>query len=316
MATFQKRGDTWRAIVRTRGQYASDSFGTKAQAKAWALAKELEFGSVARGEIPDKTFGDLVRRYLEENPPSRSDTLRLNKTLKDDLAAIRVERLAAPQVAEWRDRRLKEVSPASVRREWNTLQRVCSLAVREWHWMKDNPFKEAHRPADPAPRTRRPEQAEIDAILHCLGYCHDSECGTLTAQVGAAALFAIETGMRASEICGIKPEHLSEKSVYIPLTKNGHPRTVPLSTEARRVLRQLPGGVFSLTPASLDRLWRKGRDKAAVSELHFHDLRREALTRMAKKVEVLTLAKISGHRDLKILLNTYYAPDIGAIDLD
>lgn len=36
----------------------------------------------------------------------------------------------------------------------------------------------------------------------------------------------------------------------------------------------------------------------------------EALSRLAKKVDVMTLAKISGHRDIKILLNTYYAPSM------
>ena len=49
----------------------------------------------------------------------------------------------------------------------------------------------------------------------------------------------------------------------------------------------------------------------ADQDLHFHDTRREALSRLAKKVDVMTLAKISGHRDIKILLNTtYYAPDM------
>ena len=50
-----------------------------------------------------------------------------------------------------------------------------------------------------------------------------------------------------------------------------------------------------------------GLDEA---DLHFHDSRREALSRLAKKVDVMTLAKISGHRDIKILLNTYYAPSV------
>ena len=47
--------------------------------------------------------------------------------------------------------------------------------------------------------------------------------------------------------------------------------------------------------------------------MHFHDSRREALTRMAKKVPVETLAKISGHRDLRILLNVYYNPDMAEV---
>jgi integrase len=47
--------------------------------------------------------------------------------------------------------------------------------------------------------------------------------------------------------------------------------------------------------------------------MHFHDSRREALTRIAAKVDVLTLAKISGHQDLRILQAAYYAPDMSAV---
>ncbi len=39
-----------------------------------------------------------------------------------------------------------------------------------------------------------------------------------------------------------------------------------------------------------------------------HDTRREALTRLSKIFNVMELAKISGHRDLRVLQNVYYAP--------
>ena len=50
-----------------------------------------------------------------------------------------------------------------------------------------------------------------------------------------------------------------------------------------------------------------------LSHLNFHDTRREALTRLAKKVDVMTLSKISGHKDIKILVSTYYAPDMSEV---
>lgn len=43
-----------------------------------------------------------------------------------------------------------------------------------------------------------------------------------------------------------------------------------------------------------------------IEDLHFHDSRAEALTRLARKVDVMTLARISGHKDLRVLLETYY----------
>lgn len=51
---------------------------------------------------------------------------------------------------------------------------------------------------------------------------------------------------------------------------------------------------------------RKAKARALVEGLHFHDTRAEALTRLSKKLDALRLAKISGHKDLRILLATYY----------
>ncbi|MCW4629586.1 MULTISPECIES: tyrosine-type recombinase/integrase [Marinomonas] len=60
-------------------------------------------------------------------------------------------------------------------------------------------------------------------------------------RIGAAIVFAIETAMRAGEICGITWEdvNLERRTVYLPKTNNGNPRTVPLSTAAVKVLEKL-----------------------------------------------------------------------------
>ena len=100
------------------------------------------------------------------------------------------------------------------------------------------------------------------------------------------------------------------------MTKNGYSRDVPLSSKAIELLRKLEEikieskPVFQLTSGTLDNYFRQLKAKLFIQDLHFHDTRREALTRLAAKVDVMTLAKISGHRDLSILQNTYYAPDM------
>ncbi len=93
-------------------------------------------------------------------------------------------------------------------------------------------------------------------------------------------------------------------------------RDVPLSRRALALLDQLRPvtgdgeRVMGIRSAAvLDTLWRKARDRAMLDNAHFHDLRATALTRMARKVSVLELAKISGHRDLRILQAVYYRED-------
>ena len=311
MATFQKRAGAWRAIVRVRGRYASDTFRTKAEARQWALAKELEFAAAARGEIPaGRTFGDLLARFVEDCDPPRPARLRLQRVMRETLAAVPLVDFSALHVARGRDERLAVVSAGAVRREWNDLSSVCTRAVREWRWLRANPFHEAARPPAPAPRSRRPQGDELDRILFCLGYDENKPCVTKTARVGAAAVWAVETGMRAGEICALRPEDVRGRVAHLKHTKNGDARDVPLSRRALAVWGQLPAGYFELDARTIDALWRKARAKADVDGLRFHDLRREALTRLARKLDVLDLARVSGHRDLKILLNVYYRPAV------
>jgi len=46
-------------------------------------------------------------------------------------------------------------------------------------------------------------------------------------------------------------------------------------------------------------------EKVKIENLHFHDTRHEAITRLAKKLDILDLARMTGHKDLKSLM-TYY----------
>lgn len=257
-----------------------------------------------------KTFADLLARYVEEVDPDKPTRLRLRRTQTDDLGEVPLTELSPLHIAKWRDDRLKKVGAASVLREWNTLSSICTRAVKEWRWLAANPFRDVTRPEPPAPRKRRPENTELERILFCLGYKEGEMCHTKTARAGAAAVWAIETAMRAGEICALRPESVVGRVAHLEKTKNGDPRDVPLSKRALAVWAQLPAGHFDLTPASLEALWRKGKARAAVEGLTFHDLRREALTRLSKKFDVLELARISGHRDLKILLQVYYRPSI------
>lgn len=68
---------------------------------------------------------------------------------------------------------------------------------------------------------------------------------------------------------------------------------------------------FETTPMRIDGLWRQHRDSLAVAlpavaDLHIHDMRAEALARLARKVDVFTLSRISGIKDLQMLNERYY----------
>lgn len=304
--------------METRGVRKSKTFRSKATAKEWAAKEEMMILD-GGGWMPDVPFKDLLMRHHREhsgNLRSRKWELkRIQYLIKHyDLANISCRDLSVEHVAAWRDERLKTVSANTVRREWVVFSTASSNAVREWKWLRDNPFKIAKRPPPDPDRTRRVSDEEIKIILYAAGYDRETTPKTKTARVGAALLFAIETAMRSGEILRITWEDVYANHVHLPVTKNGHPRDVPLSSEAKRIIEQLKpldmNPIFGLNDDNRSALFRKIMHRTDIEDLHFHDTRREALTRLSKVFSVMELAKISGHRDLRILQNVYYAPTV------
>lgn len=316
MARIEQRGKRWRVRVRVGGVDQSASFRTKAEAAAWAAQQEAEIGAGRLGRAVDKPFKALIERYIADVLPTkrgeRPERLRLERLMRDDdLARVRLPDFGPEHVAAWRDRRLRDVSPASVLREWATLSAACNVAIREWRWLQINPFAQVKKPAEPKARTRVYSDDEIDRVLLACGY---PNLLTEQGRVGAVVLFALETAMRASEIVTLTWAQidLQRRIAHLPMTKNGNARDVPLSRKALALLEPMRDRdpVFGIRSAAvLDALWRKARDRAMLEDAHFHDLRATALTRMARKVGVMDLAKISGHRDIRILQNVYYRAD-------
>ena len=335
MASVYKRDDgTWRAQITVLGKRKSKSgFSTKRKANAWVLEQQILAKESKSTDIPDRPFRDALERYRDTisitKRGQKFEIRRIDRWLgngearPDPLVYIPLEDLQSKHFAEWRDRRLQEVSPGTVLREWTVLSAVCSQCAKEWGWLRENPLTRVKRPAEPDSRTRRLQEGEFDQLMIATQYDIANPPESKRERIGAAIVFAIETAMRAGEICNMAwaDINLERRTVHLPKTKNGNPRTVPLSTTAVKVLKGLQGledckrKAFGLKSDSLDVNFRKVRSKCLLDDLHFHDLRREALTRLAKKVDVLNLAKISGHTDLRILQKVYYAPDMAEVAL-
>lgn len=321
MATFTRRGKRWRAEIMRNRARLSRTFASKPEAIAWAatVAREPSLGRAP----PLTTIADLLRRYAREVSPKkrggRWEVFRLEAIAGGLLGVVRLAELRPQHLADWRDQRLSKVEPGSVIREMNLLSAVFTKAVREWQWLTTNPLAKGgvEWPKAPPARTRRVTDAEAERIYHACGYSPDSPPLTLQAKVGAAFRFALANAMRAGELVGLRPSDIHGSVAKVD-GKTGK-RDVPLTPEGMAVIAQmLPlkhKHVFGLTSRQLDALFRKAAKRAMVGDLHFHDSRAEALTRLARKVDVMTLARISGHKDIGLLHRVYYresAADIAA----
>lgn len=308
MATFRKTKTGWRAEVARTGIRASKVFPSKREAQDWASRKEYEILNGSKVSAKMK-LRDLFERYAREVSSKKRgykwEALRLNRWGQSELGDKSLSELSPADFAAWRDARLQKVAPSTVRREMTLMGSVFSVARREWGLMGGSPLADVRKPQEAAPRDRLPTSAELERLELSAG----NDLSNATARAFHAFLFAGETAMRAGEIIGMKWEHidLERRVVELPMTKNGTSRQVPLSRRAVEMLEVLPefDPVFGLDSRQLDVLWRKVRDRAAVEGLTFHDSRHWAITLLAKKLDVMDLARMVGHRNVNQLL-TYY----------
>ena len=305
----------------------SGTFPTKAHALAWEADKRTSPGDVktAHGK---KTCADAFKKYELEISKGKDgyrwEALRLASMAESSLGPVRMSDLNATHVAAWRDERLRTipagrtrpVQGATVTREMNLLSHVFSIARKEWKWISESPTADVARPKANPPRDRRITPAEIDMICIALGWRPDAvgiKPQTKQQRIACAFLFALETAMRAGEICALAEGDVVGRVARLHKTKNGLPRDVALSGRAMEIWQMVPEG-FGITTATLDALFRRARNTTPIEGLTFHDTRHEAITRLAGKLNVLDLAPMVGHQDIR-QLQTYYnatAADIAA----
>jgi integrase len=319
MATFEKRGDSWQARVCVKRHRESATFPDLTRARAWAAQVEGELRAEARGEIVVRSVRQALQRYADEVSPThrgeRWERVRLAKLARTlPFRNKQLPDVSTPDVVGWRDDMLEDLSTSSARREFGLLRSVFALAVTEWHWLRRSPFVDVKPPPEGKARSQRVSDEEIGIVGTALGYEPGARPETASQYIAAAMLLAVETAMRKGEILTLDQESRRGRVLHLEKTKNGDDRDVPLSTRARAVLELLPaaGALFPVHPGTFDTLFRDARDRAGLN-FRFHDLRREATTRLAAKVDVMKLGKITGHRDIKTLHRVYYAPDMDAI---
>lgn len=283
-------------------------------------------------DLSEMSFADLIRIYMEKVTPHKKggtvEVTVLNAYIKSFPRLMKkpVNQLGQLDMIQFRDERLKRVKSATVARDLGLMGAVFKYARQELRIMTSSPLDDVAKPKQSASRNRRISQDEINSILQAFKYDGHSQPVTKKQQTAWAFLFAIETAMRASEITGLKWADVYDKHVELELTKNGTARKVPLSKRAIELLGYMRGiddtNVCTVKSKVADGEVGRGglssyfyqivKEKLKINDLRFHDTRHEAISRMVKnaKLPVEVLAKITGHKTISILINTYYNPDI------
>ena len=327
MATITKREDLrpnsrWQAKVRRKGfPTQTKSFATKAEATAWARDVEAEYDkghSIDLKDARETVLRDVLKRYLDEVVPTHKgaepEGYVIRRLMRAPFAGYALANITRAAVTDYRDSRLLKVTGSTVRTELNILARAIEHARRDWGvYLVANPIRAVRLPKENNARERRLLPGEEERLL--------VECqAARQPYLHAAVVVAIETGMRQSEILGLRWDRIDfERRVALLVdTKNGESRGVPLTRRAiaalqsvqsvreykwRRQRKYTDDGPFSKVDASVIRhSFMRARDKAGMPDLRFHDLRHEATSRLFEKgLNTMEVASVTGHKTLTML---------------
>ena len=305
MATIRKRGKTWHVQIRQANKPSmTKSFTKKLDAVRWAqnaegmLREDKSINLRRDNQIPLRA---AIQKYIETVSKSKKgckeEIYRLQKISCQDFSGNLLSRITSSQIAHYRDLRLATVSSATVRRELTLLRHLFNIAKKEWGiWVPENPISAISIPSCSPPRERRVSDDELRELEKAAGK-------KSSIPLAKIIRFAVLTGMRKSEILGIRPEHvIGNGTLLIPSTKNGRPRIIPLHNEAEEILVN-EGGNFKSTSAGLRMAFDRARKKAKLNSVRFHDLRHEAISRFFESgLSIPEVMKISGHSDVRMLM--------------
>lgn len=312
LATIRKRGDRWQVQVRRKGfATRSKTFAQRRDADRWAVLQERDFDLLeSRGEVAsvvlDATVQELLERYrttvVSNKRCAYTEAYLVAAMERRPIGLIKARALRTDDVVCYRDARLREVGPAGVARELRLLQHAIETARTSWGFSGlGNPVKDVKKPVEPRGRERRLRDDEEATLLKAVADCRNE-------YVEPVVRFALATGMRQGEILGLQWRYcdLSNRVATLPFTKNGRVRTVPLSSAAISVLHGLPRTapcVFDLSREALKQAWARATVRSGLTDLHFHDLRHEAISRFFEMgLEMVEVMLISGHTDPRMLV--------------
>lgn len=205
-----------------------------------------------------------------------------------------------------------DVSAHSVQKELNVLKHLLRLAV-EWEVIPINPALGIRSPRVPAGRVRYLQPAELELVL-----------GACPRWLVPVVVLAVSTGMRRSEILGLRPfdVDLGVSRLMLPVTKNGERRIVYLNGSARDALADVVAAFKGtaddrrllfpdLTPDQVSIAFRRVLRKVGINDFRFHDLRHTAASWLRMSgADIHTVATVLGHRDLRMAMRyAHLSPD-------
>jgi integrase len=327
MATIINRDGRWQAKIRRQNHpLKTKTFALRAEAEAWARQVESEMD---RGEWQDRraaermTLGEAITTWQTTilinlaKSTRAADDGRCAILQKDEIAKKALAKVTTTDVLGFMKRCEKAGRKPKTTFQYVTIiSRVFNIARRLWNMpYLVNPVSMLplerkaflNKTSREARRLRGTEEARL------LEACSE--------QMNRIVRFALATAMRRSEIADLRwvDVHIEERWALARDTKNGDDRKVPLSAVALNILREIGEPedkadrkkfLFGISDArQITEQMIAACAKAKIEDLRFHDLRHEAISRLAAlgRFSTVRLAAISGHKTVQMLAHYDHA---------
>lgn len=226
---------------------------------------------------------------------------------------------------------------ATVNRELSAMRRIMRVAYAKGWVTRDIFFKaEVIEEAAELERTRLLSQSEEVRLLEA---CQGTRIVTYertrhgrtekiaaehsvdNPRLKAMILLALDAGMRRGEILKLKWQEIDFDAGLIRIlgtnTKTQRERLAPLTDRVAEELRVIKPVEMSDRPFPFDdfkRSWATAKRLAGIEDLHFHDLRRTAITRWIQQGHPIALAgKVAGHSRIETTMKHYTGIDVETI---
>ena len=299
MSTIRKRSNKYQVQVRVQGQKITKSFNNLTDARRWAVFNEnkILLGAELQSLNKKISLKDLINKYIDEVTPIKkghaTETQRLRRLLKEPLVNQKVYQLKTRDFLEFKQRRIKDGNRTCAY-DLVLLHHIYNTAIKQWCYpIPHNPLSNIQKPRCNPPRERRLNDNETKYILN-----HQFKNNNMNNIIE----LAIETGMRRSEILSITKDDIKDNCIYLSDTKNNSPRKIPLTKKVKEIINKsiLP---YSISSNAVRLNWYRMTKRAGIVDLHFHDLRHEAISRFFEKgLSIPEVSLISGHKDVRQLM--------------
>ncbi|MBD5804542.1 site-specific tyrosine recombinase XerC [Azoarcus sp. Aa7] len=349
MATFRKRGNSWRVEICIDGLRESATFDSKGAGQAWADKRSTELRQAqivqTTNELGQKTLGELLQEIVNERLPlSRTRRTqeaaehRIERMKKRSICDKQVRLLTISDFKAYVDDRKKEgVVASTIRRELGVVRAAFNRLIAKGQ-LDYNPVQPVLKSQ---PRDRLVSNLLSDAQFRRMEIAHEelNSKRTKNPWLFWAFRLAAETGLRKAEMLGLEWDDIDLESRIAMIRrvddlpsedgertteglKNGDPeRQIALTPEAVEILLHMPRAIDPtlrerVIPTSYNALscaFERLRRRAGLQRFRWHDLRHMAATALLSRLgNVAEVAVVTGHKDWKSLAR-YTHPQAAAV---